>query len=140
MFFTNALRNPAFVGTIALSLGIGLSQASAGAEDQARYSPKQSIAYDFGSKSVSGYFLNELGTCVATLMVSEKTDLEKSLPPSATRVRLILSPGQIAGLDSEEGRSINFTCGEDAARLLVEIGERERLIKLQGRMLKTASE
>ena len=144
MFLRNALMNSAFVGTIALGLWTGLSAVSAGslssAEDQAQYAPKQSIQYDFGSKSVSGYFLNKLGTCVATLMVFEKTDPEKSLPPSAARIRVTLLPGQIAGLDSEEGRSLNFTCGEDAARLLVDVGESERLIELQRRMLKTAAD
>jgi hypothetical protein len=30
-------------------------------------------------------------------------------------VRVMLDPGQVAGLDSEEGRSLSLTCGEDAA-------------------------
>jgi hypothetical protein len=145
MFFRNVLRNSAFAGTVAVSLWAGLAVASAESpspvEDQAQYAPKQSIRYDFGSKSVSGYFLDKVGTCVAMLMVFEQTDPEKSLPPSAARVRLVLLPGQIAGLDSEEGQSLNFTCGEGAARLLVDIGERERLVELQARILrKTAAD
>jgi hypothetical protein len=144
MFFRNVLMNSAFAGTIALNLWAGLTVASAGssssAEDQGQYAPNQSIRYDFGSKSVSGYFINKVGTCVATLMVFEKTDPEKSPSPSAARVRIILRPGQIAGLDSEEGRSLNFTCGEDAASLLVDVGERGRLIELQGRLLKTVAD
>ena len=64
-------------------------------------------------------------------MVSEATDPDKSPPPSATRVRLVLLPGQIAGLDSEEGRSLNFTCGEGGTTLLVDAGERDRLVHLQ---------
>jgi hypothetical protein len=53
----------------------------------------------------------------------------------------VLNPGQTAGLDSEEGRSLNFTCGEGATALLVDSGERERLVELQTLSLrKTASE
>jgi hypothetical protein len=43
----------------------------------------------------------------------------------------MLSPGQAAGLDSEEGRSLNFTCADDAATLLVEAGEQKLLIARQ---------
>jgi hypothetical protein len=91
----------------------------------------ESIRYDFGSKSMSGYFVEQAGACGVMLMVSETTDPDKSPPPSATRVRLVLSPGQIAGLDSEEGRSLNFTCGESGTTLLVDAGERDRLVTLQ---------
>jgi hypothetical protein len=62
------------------------------------------------------------------LMVSEKGDPDTAFASTATRVlvRLILNPGETAGLDSEEGRSLNFTCGEGATALLVDSGERER--------------
>jgi hypothetical protein len=66
-----------------------------------------------------------------TLMISEKGDPEQPLPLSAARVRLELYPGQMAGLDSEEGRSLNFTCGDNATMLLVDEGERDRLVELQ---------
>lgn len=91
----------------------------------------QSISYEFGSKSMSGYFLQEASACLVTLMISEKGDPEAPLPPSPTRVRLALTPGQIAGLDSEEGRSLNVTCGANAASLIVDIGETERLVARQ---------
>jgi hypothetical protein len=71
-------------------------------------------------------------------MVFEKGDPDKSLPPSAIRVRLVLKPGQIAGFDSEEGRSLNFTCSEEATTLLVDVGERERLVELQAHALRSA--
>lgn len=43
----------------------------------------------------------------------------------------MLNPGQIAGLDSEEGRSLNVTCGEGAAHLLVDTGTTDKLVELQ---------
>jgi hypothetical protein len=73
-------------------------------------------------------------------MVYEKPDADESSASTATRVRLVLNPGETAGLDSEEGRSLNFTCGEGAAALVVDSGEREKLVELQNLPLrKTAS-
>jgi hypothetical protein len=125
----------AVAGTIAVSLWTWMPVAWSGppspADDTAQYAPIQSISQDFGSKSVRGYFVQRAGACLVTLMVSERSDPDKSLPPSATRIRLLLRPGQIAGLDSEEGRSLNLTCSNGATTLLVDMGKTERLVELQ---------
>jgi len=125
----------ALAGATAVSLLTWVPTASSGspaaAGDEAQYRPIQSISYEFGSKSLSGYFVQKSSTCFVTLMITEKSDPEGPTPPSPTRVRLALSPGQIAGLDSEEGRSLNVTCGEGATKLLVDVGERDRLVELQ---------
>ena len=119
----------AFAGTIAMSLWVGVPSAAGGPPDVdgARYVPIQSISYEFGSKSMSGYFVQQSATCIVTLMISDKND------PAASpaRVRLALVPGQIAGLDSEEGRSLNVTCGAGAQTLLVDVGARDKLVALQ---------
>ena len=124
----------AFGGTLAACLWASAPTASAGSssavEDKTVFAPIESIRYDFGSKSMSGYFVKQAGACHVMLMISEATDPDKS-PPSATRVRLVLLPGQIAGLDSEEGRSLNFTCGDGGRTLLVHAGGRDRLVNLQ---------
>jgi hypothetical protein len=44
----------------------------------------------------------------------------------------MLDPGQVVGFDSDEGRSISLTCGEDAATLVVSYGERSKLVARQG--------
>ena len=99
-------------------------------EGNARYLPIQSISYEFGSKAMSGYFVQRNSVCLVTLMIAEKTDPD--LPsPTAARVRVMLDPGQVAGLDSEEGRSLSLTCGEDAATLVVSYGERDKLMAQQ---------
>jgi hypothetical protein len=119
----------AFAGTIAMSLWVGVPSAVGGPPDVdgARYVPIQSISYEFGSKSMSGYFVQQSTTCVVMLMISDKSD------PAASpaRVRLALVPGQIAGLDSEEGRSLNVTCGTGATTLLVDVGEKGKLEAMQ---------
>ena len=132
----------AFAGTVAISLWASVACAqSQSVGTEARYAPIQSISYDFGSKSMSGYFLGQSAKCVVTLMVYEKSDPESAPSSTATRVRLVLNPGQTAGLDSDEGRSLNFTCGQGATALVVDSGDRDTLVGLQTLSLrKTASE
>jgi len=66
-------------------------------------------------------------------------DPEHPSGQTAARVRLVLNPGQTAGLDSEEGKSLNFTCGDNAAALFVDKGDREQLLASQGSALPTAA-
>jgi hypothetical protein len=125
----------AFGGTLAVCLSASAPTASAGsrsaAEDRTVFRPIQSIRYDFGSKSMSGYFVEQASACHVMLMVSEATNPDTSPQPSGARVRLVLAPGEIAALDSEEGRSLNFTCGDGGRTLLVHEGETGGLVKLQ---------
>ena len=95
-------------------------------EGDAGYKPIQSIAYEFGSKAMSGYFVAQGSACLVTLMISDKIDPDRPSPATAARVRLVLQPGQVAGLDSEEGRSLNLTCGDGAKSLVVGAGGRGR--------------
>jgi hypothetical protein len=142
MFIKTIACASVFAGTVGISLwaSAALSQTQAPVKDEAKYAPIQSIRYDFGSKSMSGYFVPQAARCVVILMVSEKGDPDVASSPTATRVRLALNPGQTAGLDSEEGRSLNFTCGEGATALLVDAGEREKLVELQRlSLVKTAA-
>jgi hypothetical protein len=122
-----------FAGTVAASLWApAASGGSLGpTEGQTQYLPIQSISYEFGSKFMSGYFVQEAATCSVALMVIEKIDPEAELTATATRIRLVLNPGQIAGVDSEEGYSVNLTCGESAKTMLVDFGNREKLMALQ---------
>jgi hypothetical protein len=124
---------PTFVVAAALAASLCSSgQAVSGepVEGDALDLPIQSISYTFGSKIASGYFVQRNSVCLVTLMIDEKTDPD--LPsPTAARVRVMLDPGQVAGVDSEEGRSLSFTCGDDAATLIVSYGERDKLMEKQ---------
>ncbi len=133
MFTRKIVYASAFAAAAGISLfgSAAASQTQAPVNDEATYAPIQSIRYDLGSKSMSGYFVQQAARCVVMLMVSEKVDPDTAPPPTATRVRLVLDPGEMAGLDSEEGRSLNFTCGDGATALLVDTGEREKLLELQ---------
>ena len=104
------------------------------------YKALQSISYEFGSKFTSGYFEAHAGACLVTLMVAEKSPDDQPLAFTAARVRLILNPGQIAGLDSEEGRSLNLTCSNGATRLLVDAGETDRLVELRAHALQKVAD
>ncbi|HWY83847.1 MAG TPA: hypothetical protein VNY10_18325 [Roseiarcus sp.] len=143
MLIRKIAQASAFAGMVALSLlaSAASAQSQAPVKDEATYAPIQSIRYDFGSKSMSGYFVEQAARCAVVLMVYEKLDPDADSSSTATRVRLMLDPGETAGLDSEEGRSLNFTCGEGATALLVGSGEREKLVELQRLSLrKTASD
>ena len=142
MLIRQIARASALAGTVALGLVASAASAqSQSVKSEAKYAPIQSVRYDFGSKSMSGYFVDQAKRCVVMLMVSEKPDPDAASSNSATRVRLVLNPGQTAGLDSEEGRSLNFTCGEGATALVVDSGDREKLVGLQTLSLrKTASD
>jgi hypothetical protein len=142
MLIRKIARASALAGTVALGLVASAASAqSQSVKSEAKYAPIQSVRYDFGSKSMSGYFVDQAKRCVVMLMVSEKPDPDAASSNSATRVRIVLNPGQTAGLDSEEGRSLNFTCGEGATALVVDTGDRDKLVGLQTLSLrKTASE
>jgi len=134
MLFRRRNNISAYAATIIASLWIWVPAASGGSpslDEGARYYPIQSISYEFGSKVMRGYFVEESAICILTLMVTEKSDPEQPLALSPTRLRLELTPGQVAGVDSEEGQSINFTCDENATTLIVEIGARDQLVQLQ---------
>ncbi|MGE0121056.1 MAG: hypothetical protein AB7S71_24160 [Dongiaceae bacterium] len=116
-----AILGAAMIASVAVVAAVA-SNAAPVAGDQATYKPMQSIGHDLGSKSAIGYFLRESGECRIILMIAEKADPEAGPMPSAARLRLALRPGQGAGLDSAEGRSIDLTCGDEATTLTVRGG------------------
>jgi hypothetical protein len=143
MFIKTIARASCFAGAsmVALWVSAASSQPPARLMEEVTYRPIDSIRYDFGSKSANGYFVTQAKKCVVMLMVYDKPDPDAPSSSTATRVRLVLNPGEIAGLDSEEGGSLNFTCGEGATALVVDSGRREKLVELQKLPLrKTASD
>ena len=88
------------------------------------YKPLQPIRYEYGSKLMAGHFVQQGGQCLVSFTVSEKFRLsEPILPITPAKFSLILNPGQVAGLDSAEQRSLNVICGESAKELLIDFGE-----------------
>lgn len=117
--------------------GQAAANGSAG-NGQTRYKPVQGIHREIGMKSMSGYFIRRDGTCQVSLVITEKSDPAFSSPQSATRIRLALAPGETAGLDSGGGRSVNVTCGERAASLIVDSAGRRQLAILGGAVIPAA--
>ena len=76
MFIRKIAQVSAFTGTVAISLlaSAASSQALMPVKGEVKYVPMESIHYDFGSKSMSGYFVDQAASCVVTLMVYEKGD------------------------------------------------------------------
>jgi hypothetical protein len=109
------IASAAAVATVASSASMALAGGTT-------YVPMQAISHDLGSKAAIGYFVSESGACQVVMMIGEKGDAEAASMSSAARLRLTLLPGQRAGVDSEEGRSIDLTCGEAANTLIVRNG------------------
>ncbi|SMF80969.1 hypothetical protein SAMN06265365_13934 [Tistlia consotensis] len=135
-----SFRVSALAGAAALALLTGVPVGPVGFVEptgfRAVFRPLQAIGYDLGSKQVSGYFLEQAATCRVTLMVAERNEAGDPAPASPVRLRLTLRPGDVAGLDSAEDRSLNLTCGEAATSLLAESGPRDRLSARQALALR----
>jgi hypothetical protein len=135
-------RGAALASTFALSVFAWTMPALGdpmGSANQTKYATLESFSSEFGSKFASGYFVSQTGKCLVTLMVTEKQDPEFPAKTTAARVRVELNPGQMAGVDSEERQSLNFTCAQDATALVVDRGERDALMAYQKRTLPSSA-
>jgi len=100
----------------------------------ARYGVLQNFNHEFGSKFASGYFVREVDRCLITFKIAIRATDSQSVETVA-HIRLDLNPGQVLGLDSEEGQSLNLTCGANAAALTVASGGEDALRAAQKRAL-----
>jgi hypothetical protein len=91
----------------------------------ARFLPGEVLSYGVGSKRVSGFFQQENAACRLVLMVIENGDPDGPLGLSPVRVTLNLGENQTAGVDSEEGRRLDFACDGAGHALLVTAGPRQ---------------
>jgi hypothetical protein len=66
------LRMSALAGKVAVAAAVLIPAASDGSTEpldaKAHYMPVQSISYEFGSKFMSGYFVQDAATCFVTLI------------------------------------------------------------------------
>ena len=108
--------------------------ASTEAAMSARYGVLQNFSHEFGSKFASGYFVREVDRCLITFKIAIRATDSQSVETVA-HIRLDLNPGQVLGLDSEEGQSLNLTCGANAAALTVASGGEDALRAAQKRAL-----
>lgn len=116
---------------VSLSLANSAALASGAPAICKTYLPIQAMTHVLGSKSAHGYFVRKDGACSVVLMIAETFDPDGAAMSSAARLRVVLQPGQSAGLDSEEGRSLKIDCGADAKVLHVTIGPSDELVPLQ---------
>lgn len=131
--FSESIKRVVVAGAMVASIFAlgGVASIAATAETaEATYVPVQAISHQFGSKAATGYFLQEAGACQVVLMISDRYDSFAATHPTAARVRLALEPGQAAAVDSEEGQSIDLTCGEGAATLAVRSGSTDEVVAL----------
>ena len=124
----------AAVITVVFTACLFTSSASTEAAMSARYGVLQNFSHEFGSKFASGYFVREVDRCLITFKIAIRATDSQSVETVA-HIRLDLNPGQVLGLDSEEGQSLNLTCGANAAALTVASGGEDALRAAQKRAL-----
>jgi hypothetical protein len=124
MFSTRSLA-ALTLGCVATTLAV---DAAAAHRDitSATFRSTQAISYQLGSKRAIGYFVRVDGACQVTLMIAEAVDPDVAQPTSAARLNLSMLPGQSAALASEEGESMELTCGSGAETVLVKLASAER--------------
>ncbi len=125
----------AFAALFAACVSTGSSVAASEDAVGARYGVLQNFSHEFGSKIASGYFVREIDRCLITLKIADKGNIEGQPGRTTAHVRLVLNPGQTAGLDSEEGQSLNLTCSTNARALILDSGGKDALRVAQKRAL-----
>ncbi|WP_334389542.1 hypothetical protein [Bradyrhizobium sp. AZCC 2262] len=111
-----------FIGRLATGYAAGATAGRAtdqGPSGVETFWPIEGISYQLGSKRAVGYFEPRNGKCQVTLMIAEAVDPDQAQPSSAARLSLPMQPGESAALASEEGRSIELTCGAGAQTVAV---------------------
>jgi hypothetical protein len=113
----------AFIGGLATGYAVAIVAAGRATNHDPSgvetFWPIEGISYQLGSKLAVGYFEPRNGECQVTLMIAEAVDPDQARPSSAARLSLPIRPGGRASLASEEGRSIEITCGEGAQTVAV---------------------
>ena len=122
------------VTTVLVALGAGSGHESLKAEEVTQHvalkpvlgangpAPARQSLLDLtlGAKQVIGYFNNEKGQCKVTIMVADAFDDAGVADSPAVRFEVALDAGAKALMDTAAGRSLEFTCGEDAREMTVD--------------------
>ncbi len=108
----------AFIAGLAISWASGVKAVTG----ERSYLPVQAIDYPLGSSRAVGHFRQRDNVCQVTLMLVDESGVELGDARATARLRFALRPGQTAGVDSDEGRYIDLTCGPKAKSLTVHDG------------------
>ena len=113
-----------FVGRLATGYAAAVAATASRATNRGlsgveTFRPIEGISYQLGSKRAVGYFEPRNGKCQVTLMIAEAVDPDQAQPSSAARLSFPMQPGESAALASDEGRSIELTCGAGAQTVAV---------------------
>jgi hypothetical protein len=103
----------AFGGMLCLVTDAGLSAAESWSPMTVK--PLMAISLYAGPKHIVGYFLSADNRCKLTLMIAERSDDEKdSSLAQGSRIQVAVDVGATAGLDTEQGKALQFHCEEGA--------------------------
>lgn len=108
-------------GSLSAAAVFALAPASAtvSATEAAVRVPGQAFTHDLGSKHTVGYFLKQNDACALTMMVAERVDPDLVIPTTGARMRVTVSAGAGALLETGEGAGLSVTCAADASTIAI---------------------
>jgi hypothetical protein len=86
-------------------------------------SKKFLLSRQIGTKQTISYFQNEGGTCKLTLMVAEAFNGEDVPNVTTVRFQVAIGAGEVARMDTADGKSLAFACAAGAQELSISEGE-----------------
>jgi hypothetical protein len=100
---------------LALTVLAAAAAAPASAGEVETVAPIHAVTHEFGAelgdRPVLAYYTRGAGTCDAVLMTNHDP---------GPRVRVSLTPDQVATIEDVSGGALKLTCGAEAAQMLVE--------------------
>jgi hypothetical protein len=112
----NFLKFAAAGAFVALTVSGTPARADEMAQNLGPVGPHEPILTTVGNKRVIAFYEPDNGHCAVNAVVYDKTDAYTGMT-TAARVRVSLSPGQTASIDSVENKSLTLECGDDAETL-----------------------
>lgn len=86
--------------------------------------PLAGLSFDIGSKQAVGYYEVQDGACNLTLLVGDAAlDADGAAKSIPARFSSLIQAGRSAGIDTGEGKRVEFLCSAGAQTLLTRVVE-----------------
>lgn len=86
--------------------------------------PGKGVSLDIGYKHAIGYFTKQNQRCALTVVVAKGAGSELAEDSPGTRFSVQVMPGSTARIDSADGKSAEFLCGQAAKQMNTRIFDR----------------
>lgn len=107
-----------------LALAMTLATTLPSSAEQVRdleMSPGKGVSFHMGTKHGITTFLSDGGLCLLTVAVGDNPDVEGMNPTASTKMVTSVIPGKTARLETTDGDTLVFSCGEGASKMTLEM-------------------